>query len=419
MLPGRSTRLSPANLRRSGSCVALGTLRWLRRLDFIIEAASSRPLERIDRRLRTPLRQAVYEILFLDRIPAYASVSEAVEVASRRAGRRSAGFVNAVLRRISSRPNLEQWPIENLDPRVALAIETSHPDFLVCKWERQFGFAETRRLLQVNNLEKPLHLLTFEDRGGASAAAAELRREGVSTRPSSLSSSGLIVEDGDPFRTEAFQRGDLYVQDEVSQAAARVPLPEPAQSVCDLAAAPGGKTFSLLSSEPSLRCFTSDRKYDRVALLKDNSDRLGRRVHPLVADGGRPPFVTRFDRVVVDLPCSGTATLRKHPELKWRLDSRELERLSAQGLEILRGATALTRSGGLLVVITCSLEEEESVEVVAALCDEFAQLEFVDLESSRLGAPGRFIVGPGFWRALPADDHDGATVHVLRRTSSG
>ena len=395
--------------------LVLGTIRWLRRLDHVISKASSRSISHIDSSLRTPLRLATYEMLFLDRVPNYASVNEAVEEATRRRQRRGGAFVNAVLRKISRRPHLNRWPVTERDVVRRLGIETSHSDFLVGRWVRQFGEEETRRLLEINNRPKPLHLLTFEDRGNGPLAARDLLASKVATRSSRLSKLGLVVEDGDPFLAPIFQRGDLYVQDEVSQAAALIPPPHAGEQVLDLAAAPGGKTFSLMASEPSVVPVASDLQISRVLILKDNASRLGRRIPAVVADGARPPYRGEFDRVVVDLPCSGTGTLRKHPELKWRIDDPELCRLSAQGLRIVKGAAQLPRSGGLLVIITCSLEEEESVGVVASLLEMDRGLEPVDLQHACLGASSEFIVGHGFWRVLPAEDHDGATVHVLRR----
>lgn len=398
--------------------LTLGTLRWLRRLDHVIESASARKIEQIDRELRTPLRVAIYEILFLDRIPTYASVSEAVDEARRRTHQRGGAFVNAVLRKVARRPDLEHWPIRQTDLIKRLGIETSHPDFLVSRWIDQFGESATRRILDSNNIPKPLHLLTFKDRGNASVAARELHELGISTELSQVAPYGLIVRDGDPLSSAAFNRGDLYVQDEASQAAALIPLPGPNDRILDLAAAPGGKTFSLLASEPNSDIFASDLTLDRIALLNENSIRLGRGVRSVVADAALPAFRTGFDRVVLDLPCSGTGTLRKHPELKWRISSAELQRLCRQGLALALGAAELPRPGGLLVVSTCSLEEEESVGVVRSMMESSGEYDLVELAEQNLGAPAGYIAGSGFWRVLPSDDHDGLTVHVLRRRAT-
>jgi 16S rRNA (cytosine967-C5)-methyltransferase len=387
-------------------------------LDYVIEKASSRKMEQIDRGLQSPLRIGSYEILFLDRVPTYASVNEAVEEASRRTHKRGGAFVNAVLRNITRKPELAQWPIETSDPLERLAIETSHPDLLVSSWMRQFGESKTCELLEINNRPKPLHLLTFRDRGNGPRAKDELAESDVLTSASKLSRLGLIVKQGDPFSSPVFRRGDLYGQDEASQAAALIPRPRPGERILDLAAAPGGKSFSLMASEPTVSVVASDRNLGRLLLLKENCERLSRPIRSLVADGVCPPFDSRFDRVVVDLPCSGTGTLRKHPELKWRIGASEIRRLCSQSRRLLAGAAELPRPGGLLVVITCSLEEEESVGVVKSLIEESGEYDLVALEEMDLGAPPEYTEGPGFWRVLPADKHDGMTVHVLRRQVS-
>ena len=395
--------------------LSLGSIRWLRRLDHIIESASSRSLDQIEKVLRSPLRIAVYEMIFLDRIPGYASVNEAVDEARRRTHRRGGAFVNAVLRKISRRREIAAWPIKERDPVRRLAIEWSHPDFLVSKWIDVYGMKATRHLLEVNNTPKPIHLLTFEDRGGRELARQALEKEGVSTDLSTLAPNGLIVRDGEPFSTEVFRKGDLYVQDEVSQATALVSPPAFGEKVLDLAAAPGGKTFSMLASEPQIRSICADYSLLRIATMIENQHRLGRSFPIVAVDATRPAFRSGFDRVVVDLPCSGTGTLRKHPELKWRVDPSEIRRLSKQGLRFLRGAADLPRLGGRLIVITCSLEEEESVGVVESFLKESSEYQLADLQENELGHLSDSVEGLGFVRVLPAGDHDGFTLHVLER----
>ena len=396
--------------------LVLGTIRWLRRIDYVIECASNRTIEQIDPELRAPLRIGSFEILFLDRIPTYAAVNEAVEEARRRTHSRGAAFVNAVLRKISRRPEPERWPVKRTDPLERLAIESSHPDFLVRRWAERFGVEETRRLVAINNQPKPLHLLTFVDRGGRDVAAADLAQEGVAVRPSGLSRLGLVVEEGAPFGSEVFRRGDLYAQDEASQASALIPLPEVGESVLDLAAAPGGKTFALHARQPEVRTVSADVSLRRLLVMQGNARRMRRPLALVVADTLQPAFRSGFDRVVVDLPCSGTGTLRKNPELKWRIDAAALARLTERGLEMVRAAATLPRIGGQLVVISCSLESEESTGVVESLIEQDGGYELVNLDGMFLETGRNYLQGPGFWRVLPADDHDGFTVHLLRRT---
>lgn len=399
--------------------LVLGTLRWLRRLDAVIAQASDRRLADIDAGLRNPLRIAVYQLLFLDRVPAHAAVDEAVDHAGRVTHRGGASFVNAVLRRIARSPSLAEWPVREADPVRRLGVEMSHPDFLVARWIERLGRDTAIAVLEANNRPKPLHLLAFKDRGGRELLAERLIDAGLEVDPSTVSAAGLVVRSGDPLTTAPFREGDVYIQDEASQVAALLPPPRPGERVLDAAAAPGGKTFALVAHEPTVRPFLADVDPGRVGVLLGNLRRLRRGFPVAVADGTRPPWGRPFDRVVLDLPCTGTGTLRKHPELKWRISEDEIGRLARQAQALLDGAAPAVGEMGLLVAVTCSLEAEENEEVVATFLARRPEFEPVDLAEVVPAPASRWIRGPGFWRILPARDHDGFSVHVLRRTRSG
>lgn len=398
--------------------LVLGSLRWLRRLDAVIAAAANRRFDQIEAVLHAPLRVAAYQLLFLDRVPAHAIVHEAVEQAHQLTHRGGASFANGVLRRIARDPRLEAWPVAERDPVRRLAVEMSHPDFLVERWIARFGRERTHALLAANNQPKPFQLLAFRDRGGRELLAESLIDEGFEVDPSPLAPLGLTVRSGNPMASKAFARGDLYVQDEASQAAALLPPPRPGERILDAAAAPGGKTFSLLAREPAVVPFLADLSLDRALVLASNLARL-RRSSPLVlADAGVPPFsAASFDRVVLDLPCTGTGTLRKHPELKWRISEGEIGRLSRQALRLLDGAATTVRPGGLLVAITCSLEYEENEAVAESFLAGHGDFSPLPLEDVVEPPASALITGPGSWRVLPDADHDGFSVHVMRKAA--
>lgn len=399
--------------------LVLGTLRWLRRLDHVLVEASHRPLAEIEPALLGPLRIAAYQLLFLDRVPAHAAVDEAVEQAHQLTHRGGSSFVNAVLRNIARSPRLAAWPVRDSDPIRKLAIEWSHPDFLVARWLERFGGERARALLEVNNQPKPLQLLAFRDRGGREVLAEALLEEGLEVTPSPLAPLGLTVRAGNPLRSAAFARGDCYVQDEASQVAALIPPPRAGERVLDAAAAPGGKTFALLAREPAVRVIAADLASGRAGLLLANLRRLRRRVPVLVVDAGAPALGARFDRVLLDLPCSGTGTLRKHPELKWRLSEGEIERLARHQLALLVATAPLVGEAGLLCAITCSIEAEENERVVAAFLAAAPEFEPLPLAGTLPPPLDRYVAGPGLWRLLPGGDHDGFTVHVLVRRRAG
>jgi len=394
--------------------LVMGSLRWLRRLDHVISRASSRRFDQIEAALQSPLRIAAYQLLFLDRVPAHAAVHEAVEQAHQLTHRGGASFVNGVLRHIARAPRLADWPVDEPDPVRRLAIENSHPDFLVARWIERFGRERALALMEANNRPKPMQLLAFRDRGGRELLAESLIDDGLEVEPATLSPLGLTVRRGNPLVTSAFRRGDLYIQDEASQAAALLPPPRPGERVLDAAAAPGGKSFALLAREPGVRITAADVSLQRALVLRANLRRLRRGLPLLVADAGAPPLSGPFDRVILDLPCSGTGTLRRHPELKWRISEGEIGRLTRQALRLLAGGAPLVAPGGVLVAITCSLEREENEDVVSRFLSGAAGAGFapVPLAGSFLHSADGSLDSGG-WRVLTGGDHDGFTVHVL------
>lgn len=414
LLAAAATRFDDRDQRLLRELV-LGTLRWLRRIDYVIERASERPIGEVQPELHAVLRVAAFQLLLLDRVPAHAAVSEAVDEALARSHRGAASFVNAVLRRIARSPGIDAWPVEETDPVRRLAIEASHPDLLVRRWLDRLGEERTRALLEANNRPKPVHLLAFRDRGGRELLAERLIDEGLEVEACRLSPVGLTVREGNPFTTEAFARGDFYVQDEAAQAAALLPRPRPDERILDAAAAPGGKGLALLALEPDVRVVAADAALDRVERLVTNLRRLRRPLPTVLADAARSPFAARFDRVVVDYPCSGTGTLRKHPELRWRFGLRELGRLADQALALVSGAAATVAPGGLLVAISCSLEPEENEQMIERFhraVPGFAPIELAERDEPWSGSAE---LAPGFWRLPTALEHDGFTVQVLRR----
>jgi len=415
ILSAASSRFSERD-RRLLAEIVYGTLRWLRRLDHAIEGAAARPASSIDGDLLTVLRVGAAQLLALERIPPHAAVSEAVELASRRAGRRAAGFVNAVLRRIAEKPSFDAWPVEIDDPMRRLAVESSHPDELVSRWWRFYGEERTRAIVAADNAPRRLHLLAFRDRGGPEALRAALAAEGVESDASALSPVGVVTADRRALSSSAYRDGLFYVQDEASQAAALVPPPAAGERVLDVAAAPGGKGLAILAAQPTAFVVFADRSLARLRRLDENLARLRRSAPRAVADAAAPPWRPSFDRVVVDAPCSGTGTLRRHPELRWRFSEPELRRLASESAIWLAGAAAAVAPGGRLLLVTCSIEPEENEEVVARVLALRSDLARESLVHAELPPSDAGDLEAGRWRVLPGGDHDGFSVHVLRRS---
>ena len=402
--------LSAADLRLFRQLTS-GTVRWLSFLDAVIEQAAARPMSKIDSGLRCHLRVAVYQLLFLGRVPARAAVFEAVEAAKQESGVSASRFVNGVLRAVARHPERDRWQLETDDPIADLAINQSHPEFLVRAWVKQFGWRETEALLAVNN--QPKGSLSVAS-GRLEQLAEKLQAAGAEVEKSTVSPIGLLVS-GVSAQDVVVAGG--YVQDQASQAAALVPLPRPGERVFDAAASPGGKSLALTAFESEVKIVAADRKLRRLQRLSIN---LGRNADIVLADALHPGMLdSAFDRVVFDAPCSGSGTLRKHPELKWRISLSEIERLSEVQLAGLNSLADLVAPGGRLCYITCSIEWQENQQVIERFLANKSgwELESLDQPQTLVTSMQRFVRAPGCWQILPANDHDGATVHVLRRAS--
>jgi 16S rRNA (cytosine967-C5)-methyltransferase len=307
--------------------IVFGALRFQSQLDFLIERYSGRPAARLDAEVRVALRMGIYQLRYLERIPAHSSVHESVELIKLARKRSAAGFANAVLRKVDRQPIA--WP--------SRAIELAHPVWLLERWDRQFG-SEAATALALANLQRPE---TYVRVPAGVTPAAELE-------PTAIPGCFRLLS-GDPH--------GLRIQDIGSQSIVPLLDLQPGQSFLDLCAAPGNKTAQALES--GVRAIACDVHWRRLELLRS----LG--IDLVVVDARQPlPFRRRFDRILVDAPCTGTGTLARHPEIKWRLRPEDIEDLRRLQREILGRALEALAPGGRLVYSTCSLEREENEEVV-------------------------------------------------------
>jgi 16S rRNA (cytosine967-C5)-methyltransferase len=406
--PGRSAE--DADLVRQ---IVFGVLRNRSRLDEELSSACRVPLLSLSSDLREILEVALYQVRHLDRVPAYAAVNEAVGHAKSSGGQGAANLVNAVLRNLLRRHPLPRGEErgEGSTKAERLASLFSHPRFLVARWLARFGGETTLRILEADNAASGVDLMTNSRKTGREALAAALLAEGVTTRASPLTPLALTVVSGNPLRSPLFPAGHFSVQDLASQA---LPLLLPGGEILvDLAAAPGGKTFAALLLGQAVRVLALDRSIRRLGLLRENGVRLG--IPEALAVAGdflAPPLPAgRFDRLILDAPCSGTGTLRKNPEIRYRVTPDAIERLSRVQEQALESAAGLLAPGGFLLYATCSLEEEENERVV----ERSEDLARAPMEVATALRP--FVSGDRF-QILPAADNDGFTAHLLRRVKA-
>lgn len=366
--------------------LTLGVLRWRGLLDFLLERLLKKAVPHLDLPVAVSLRLGLYQVRFLQRIPARAAVNESVELVKRARKASAASLVNAVLRKSAAQRNepAEKWVPAEFPAAKRLAVLHSHPEWMIERWLARFGETRTAALLEANNRAARLSI-ALSDAGQRDAIAHELTSEALQVEHGQLLNSALAVKGGSVIRTAPFREGRISIQDEASQA---VPLLLDVQwgdRVLDLCAAPGGKTPALArGAGKKALVIASDRHGHRLQAMRAQFTRVALENIQLVQiDAAQNlPFATQFDRILVDAPCSGTGTLARHPEIRWRLRSEQLNEFHGLQVKILSNAIAVLAPAGYLVYSTCSLEPEENVAVVAEAIAQHSNIERVSADKA-------------------------------------
>ncbi|MHB0948808.1 MAG: 16S rRNA (cytosine(967)-C(5))-methyltransferase RsmB [Gemmatimonadaceae bacterium] len=388
-----------------------GTLRRRAWIDAVLDARATGGLSRLDAGMLDLLRLGTYQLLFMDSVPAYAAIAQTVELAKRGHGIGASQLANAVLRRIERERASLAVPLP-ADPVEALALATSHPAWLVQRWMERWGPEATRALLEANNSEAPLVLRPVGT--GPAELARELDAAAVTTAPAPLVDDSLQVTSAVSLaELDAFRQGRFHLQDPASTLVTRYAYVPEGGTVADLCAAPGGKSVELARRAGVV--LSSDVSWERLQRVRENVARLGTAaVLPFVADA-RFPALRDVDAVLIDVPCTGTGTFRRHPDARWRLKASDVAVLGALQRAILRAAAAIVRPGGVLVYSTCSLEQEENDEPVNAFLA--AHPEFA-IEPPPAGTVPAWTLDGGRLRVLPqVHGTDGAFAARLRRAA--
>ena len=357
-------------LRRADRALAselvYGALAWQGRLDHHLGRLVRGPLDALDPPVRAALRLGLYQLVFLDRVPAYAAVDASVRLAHR-CGRGAAGLVNAVLRR-AAREGRERVALldATADPLDRLAVEWSHPRWLVARLADEVGVDELPALLAAHNTRGPVTVRVNPLRTTLEALARELDESGVRTAPARWADGALALARGGRAARFGVPGRSLRVPGEASQLVTALLGVSPGDSVLDACAAPGGKTAQAAAASGG--CIVAlDVHRGGVRRIAAETARLGiANARALVADARRVPLRATFDAVLVDAPCSGLGTLRRHPELRWRRREDDLPRLATLQGELLAGVAPLVRPGGTLVYAVCTPMRTETDDVIAS-----------------------------------------------------
>ena len=408
----RTSRLDARDRRWTRELV-FGMLRRRSWIDALLDDRVRGGLAKLDPDLIDLLRLGAYQLLAMGSVPAYAAIGQTVELTKRRHGIGASKLANAVLRRLDrERERLTVATPE--DPVEALALEHSHPRWLVARWIARWGSDETRRLLEANNREAPLvarpyHVVREQ-------LEAMFEAAGVTVADAPLVSDSLVLTGGVNAMTElgAFKQGLFHLQDPASTLVTRYASVPAGATVADLCAAPGGKTLELARTAGTV--FAGDASLARLQRVRDNVRRLdAANVVPFVGDA-RFPAVSGVDAVLIDVPCTGTGTFRRHPDARWRLRVSDLAVLPAAQRSIIRAAATAVRPGGLLIYSTCSLEVEENDAQIESFLSDNPDWW---LEPPPDGAVPASVLDAGRLRVLPQrHGTDGAFAARLRRSDS-
>jgi 16S rRNA (cytosine967-C5)-methyltransferase len=398
-----------------------GTLRWRGHIDGRLTSNLRRPLTDTDAFLRNLLRMTLYQLLFLDKVPAYAAVNEAVETAKVHGGDRAAGFINGVLRNFLREKRTGREPGE--DTIGSLAVEYSHPRWLVERWLKEWGREETTALMKANNERARLVLRVNLRRSTREGLLDLLEKNRIAAGPAQWSPQGLVLERGVAVdHLPGFQEGFFQIQGEASQLVAYLLAPRPGERILDACAAPGGKTTHLAElMEDTGRLIALDPSDRGLEKIRANSARLGlASIHAAKSDVSREVAAALrgpYDRILVDAPCSGLGTLRSHPEIKWHRTDTDIERLSALQLKILHQVASYLGPGGVLVYSTCTLTSTENEQVVENFLERHKQFELEDA-AAYLPEAARPLVRGKYFLALPhRHDTDGFFAARMRKVA--
>ncbi|HEV7474361.1 MAG TPA: 16S rRNA (cytosine(967)-C(5))-methyltransferase RsmB [Pyrinomonadaceae bacterium] len=379
--------------------LVLGVLRRQLWLDRLIERYAGRKVAELDPAVRVVLRLGLYQLRFLSRVPASAAVNESVNLIHSARLRSAGALVNAVLRRATREPEID--PTSNLDdPLERLSVATSHPQWLIERWTRSFGAEETEAFARANNEPAPVAFRVVKNRAEEAEVCERLRAAGAELVPSQVAggawrvtgTAGVSPAVMEPSPTddraatlagempavpissvngvlaELAAAGQIYLQDEASQLVAGMLDVRPGQRVLDLCAAPGSKTTQIadLAGDSALVVAADLHKHRLNTVISSARLQGLANIHCAVVDGlQRLPFRERsFERVLVDAPCSGTGTLRRNPEIRWRISPADIEDLARRQRDLLFNAARAVKPAGRLIYSTCSVETDEDEAVV-------------------------------------------------------
>jgi 16S rRNA (cytosine967-C5)-methyltransferase len=389
-----------------------GSIKLRRKLDFYISAYTS--ATRISLAIKTALRLGFYQLLQTSNIPNYAIVSESVDLVKAQGRPKAQGFVNAILRNYIRHPEKVKLPDSATHPIDCLGIQYSYPNWLVKRYLERFGFEETGRLLQIGNQPPPVCF--FANRYLLDDETLELKLSAIGIAFKKFEAFAGYYDCDDPYRlirSQPFLDGEIVIGDPAQSLATGALSALSGEIVWDVFAAPGGKTIGLANQVgKSGWVIASDLYADRVKLLLFNCRRC-RLENVLIFCGDILQFATKrkFKYILADVPCSCTGTMRRNPDLRWRLKETDFGRLADRQLTLMAKAAGFLENGGRLIYSTCSIEPEENQQMVAKFLRQNSEFHL-----SEIAGFEHFRMDTGMLGTMPSRDQvDGAFIAAIER----
>ena len=356
LLRTRQVEVLPPIDRNLCTNLVMGTLRWQSALDEQINSSLKRPNSPMSDEVRIALRLGAFQLVHLDRIPPHAAISESVEIAKRAENKFAAGMVNAVLRKVATGGFRARHDLSTVE---GIAKATAHPAWLVTRWAAEYGVETAASICNFDQEQPPLYV-----RIASIEIEEELKRAGIEFAPANYLTRARRIVKGDVTATVAYRKGLVRIQDEGSQLVAE--LAGQGTRILDCCAAPGGKAAILAEENPGSEIVACDVSMRRLEQMKGLLRALPEKIHLRfqVADAARMEFRDEFDLVLCDVPCSGTGTIARNPEIRHRLKPEDFARHHDRQVAILTSAMAALSKGGRVLYSTCSLEREENERVI-------------------------------------------------------
>ncbi len=418
--------------RRLANTFVYGVIRWKQQLDWVLKHFIN-PRFRLNVRHRSILRLGTYQLLHLDGIPPHAAIYETVQLAKK--SRKTIGFINAVLRSVQRKKTELTYPLLETHPIDHISNRLSYPKWLVKRWIQTRGLTWTLAFCEASNQIAPLTVRTNSLVTDRDKLCKSLKAEGFNTKISEISPDGIVIENRSITTNDAvsnsnreislkdlLNRGDVYAQDESAMLVPYLLISENPKFVVDLCAAPGGKTTHIgCLMENTGKVIAVDLNENKLDVLSENCRRLGvQNVETKVLDSTDADldFISAADAVLIDAPCSGFGTLRRHPDIRWNKSEDQLHALNDLQYRLLDNAGKHIKRGGILVYSTCTIEPSENEAIIDRFIKNYPMFSIEHVGEFLPNIPKSATTQEGFLQTLPHEHGvDGTFAVRLRRVS--